>query len=62
MGETKYTSCQVNDIIVGSNKGCEETIKQTEGQFILGRAGWGILDRMVEKGIPEELTFEQRPE
>lgn len=52
MGETKYTSCQVNDIIVGSNKGCEETIKQTESQFILGRAGWGILDRMVEKGIP----------
>ena len=27
-----------------------------------GRAGWGILDRVVEKVLSEELAFEQKPE
>ena len=50
----------MNNIVVGSYKGCEETIKQTYGSYY-GREGRMGNFRIVEKGIPEELTFEQWP-
>lgn len=37
-------------------------MKQTEGPLVIGRVVWGILGRAAEKGLSEELVFEQRLE
>lgn len=62
-GDTEQTSYQINDTIIGSNKGCEEPSNRLKGSVCERlRLGWSILDKVLENSLLKELAFEQGSE